>query len=185
MESAKQLGSRLRKRRQVLHKTLGEVSTEAGITIGYLSQLERGLASGSVSVLQKICHVLKLNFRDLFPSGTDPANPVLRYEDAPRIEFGSDASKVMLTPTTFDHFQMMYCELAPGGNTGSEPYTHGESEEVMLVVEGEVDVTIGTTVYRLRSFDSVHYSSSDPHRVVEVTGTNPAKLVWGMAPPTY
>lgn len=179
------VGARIRKRRQALHKTLGEVSAEAGITIGYLSQLERGLATGSVAVLHKVCQAVRLSVRDLFLDEQSSATPVRRYADASRIDFGDRASKVMLTPSTFDQLQMMFCELGPGGNTGSEPYTHGASEETLLVVEGEVDATIGDVVYRLRQFDSVHYRSNEPHKVVEVTNVRPAKLVWGLAPPTY
>ncbi|MEV0699604.1 cupin domain-containing protein [Saccharopolyspora sp. NPDC050389] len=179
------VGDRLRKRRRALQKTLEQVAHEAGITAGYLSQLERGIATGSVGTLQRICAAIQLNVGDLFQGSTTASTPVLRYEDANMIHFGENASKVKLTPSQFDHLEMLLGVLEPGGSTGAEPYTHGASEEVLLVIEGEVEVTIEEQTHRLGPLDSVHYNSGQPHKIAEATHERPARVLWTMAPPTY
>ena len=178
-------GERLRKRRRALQLTLQQVAGDAGITTGYLSQLERGVVSGAVGTLQRVCAALKLNVGDLFRDPASLGEPVLRFSDAGRIHFGNKASKVKLTPPHFDHLEVLLGVFEPGGDTGEEPYTHGESEELLLVLEGRVQVTVDGTTRELGPYDSLHYSSNQPHRVVESTGTHSAKVLWTMSPPTY
>ena len=78
----------------------------------------------------------------------------------------------------------MAAEFAPGGSTGDEPYTHGDSEELLLVVSGRVHVQLGTEVYDLRTGDSVHYRSSTPHRVSN-PGDESAEVLFVISPPSY
>lgn len=179
------IGDRLRRRRRALHLTLEQVADTAGITTGYLSQLERGRSSGSVSTLQKICEVLKLTVGDLFESNSDTSRPVLRFADAGSRTFGKGASKFKLTPAHFDHLEVLLGVFEPGGNTGSAAYTHGASEELLLVLDGNVEVEVDGEVHRLGPLDSMTYNSSQPHKVSESTGTSPATVTWTMAPPTY
>ncbi|MBM6590290.1 helix-turn-helix domain-containing protein [Brevibacterium sp. RIT 803] len=179
------IGDRLRRRRKALHLTLEQVAKAAGITTGYLSQLERGRSSGSVSTLQKICGVLKLTVGDLFESNSDTSRPVLRFADAGSRTFGQGASKFKLTPAHFDHLEVLLGVFEPGGNTGSAAYTHGASEELLLVLDGNVEVEVDGEEHRLGPLDSMTYNSSQPHKVSESTGTSPATVTWTMAPPTY
>lgn len=185
LDSDASVGDRLRRRRKALQLTLEQVADSAGITTGYLSQLERGRSFGSVSTLQKICEVLKLNVGDLFESSSDKPRPVLRFADAGSRAFGNGASKVKLTPAHFDHLEVLLGVFEPGGNTGSAAYTHGASEEVLLVLDGDVDVEVDGEVYQLGPLDSMTYNSSQLHKVAETTGTSPATVTWTMAPPTY
>ncbi|KAB1659199.1 cupin domain-containing protein [Pseudoclavibacter sp. CFCC 11306] len=179
-------GMRIRRRRQALHLRLSDVASQAGITEGHLSQIERGKSNASVATLQRICAVLRLEVGSIFaPSESDQSSSVLRHADAQGIHYGEGASKIRLNPRGFDHLELLLGSFDPGGSTGPEMYTHGDSEEILLVVEGEVDVFIQEEKHHLAALDSVHYRSSQPHRVVESTGIQPARVVWGMSPPTY
>ncbi|GAA1848680.1 helix-turn-helix domain-containing protein [Brevibacterium marinum] len=184
-EDSTSIGERLRRRRKALQLTLQQVSDSAGITTGYLSQVERGLSFGSVSTLQNLCEVLKLNVGDLFETSADSARPVLRFADASSRSFGNGASKFKLTPAAFDHLEVLLGVFGPGGNTGNAAYTHGDSEELLLVIDGHVEVEVDGDVHRLAPLDSMTYKSSQPHKVSESTGTAAATVTWTMAPPTY
>ncbi|MFE0205324.1 helix-turn-helix domain-containing protein [Streptomyces sp. NPDC058985] len=177
------IGGRLRRRRRALHLTLKDVADRSGVTEGHLSQVERDQANAGVRTLQRLCEVLGVG--DLFSAGGTAANPVLRFRDARGMSFGEGATKIKLTPSSFDHLEVLLGHFAPGGSTGVEPYTHGSSEEILLVLAGEVDVQVGDQLHRLSALDSVHYRSSDPHRVAETTGVDEARVLWAMAPPTY
>ncbi|MFC9430524.1 MULTISPECIES: helix-turn-helix domain-containing protein [unclassified Streptomyces] len=179
------IGARLRRRRRALHLTLKDVADRTGLTEGYLSQVERDQVNASVRTLQRICDVLKLTVGGLFEQSGSETSPVLRFRDARGMSFGEGATKIKLTPGSFDHLEVLLGHFAPGGSTGVEPYTHGASEELLLVLSGQVDVWVRERHHRLSALDSVHYISSDPHRVAESTGTQEARVLWAMAPPTY
>jgi transcriptional regulator with XRE-family HTH domain len=52
------LGDALRAQRQAQHRTLREVSTEAKVSLGYLSEVERGQKEASSELLSSICDAL-------------------------------------------------------------------------------------------------------------------------------
>jgi transcriptional regulator with XRE-family HTH domain len=52
------IGDALRARRQAQHRTLREVSTAANVSLGYLSEIERGQKEASSELLSSICDAL-------------------------------------------------------------------------------------------------------------------------------
>jgi transcriptional regulator with XRE-family HTH domain len=52
------IGDALRARRQEQHRTLREVSTAANVSLGYLSEIERGQKEASSELLAAICEAL-------------------------------------------------------------------------------------------------------------------------------
>ena len=90
----------------------------------------------------------------------------------------------MLTPRPLEHLQVIVGELDEGGSTGDEPYTHGDSEELLVVLAGIVSVQLGTEVFELRSGDSIDYRSSTPHRLINA-GDGIAEVMWIISPPSY
>ena len=54
------LGSVLRRRRQELGRTLRDVSAAAQVSLGYLSEIERGQKEASSELLNSICTALDL-----------------------------------------------------------------------------------------------------------------------------
>ncbi|QIZ37250.1 helix-turn-helix domain-containing protein [Saccharopolyspora sp. ASAGF58] len=181
-QGTESVGARLRERRLALRLTLRQVADRAGLSEGFVSQLERGVHSGSIATLQKITAVLGLDVGDVFTWDRSPA--VLRFTDQQGFAFGESGRKVRLTPKQFHHLEAFLGVFEAGGSTGVEPYSHGDSEELLFVVSGEVEVTVGAAVHHLSALDSITYSSSEPHRVKESAGGT-ATVLWAMAPPSY
>lgn len=181
---ADHIGTRLRQRRLALRLTLRNVAEAAGLSEGFVSQLERGVHSGSIATLQKIAKVLGLEVGDLFTASWDNRPAVTRFTDQQGFSFGVDGRKLRLTPKHFNHLEVFIGVFEAGGSTGVEPYSHGDSEELLLVISGEVEVTVAEAVHRLSALDSITYSSSAPHRVREV-GNATATVLWAIAPPSY
>lgn len=182
---SRSVGDRLRRRRKALGLTLKSVADQSGLTQGFLSQIERGHANASVRALQSICQVLRLSVGDLFDDTERTSHRVMRFRDTRGFSFGDRATKTKLTPAVFDHLEVLLGHFEPGGSTGVDPYTHGSSEEVLVVLSGRVEMIVGGERYELEDLDSVHYRSDQPHRVAELTGTNMARVLWAIAPPTY
>ncbi|MGH3664302.1 MAG: cupin domain-containing protein [Micromonosporaceae bacterium] len=178
------IGKRLRRRRHAKRMTLRDVAAATGLSEGFISQLERGVHSGSVATLQKIADVLGLSVGDLFVESWAAEPAVSRFTERQGLSFGVRARKSRLTPQRFQHLEVFLGTLQPGGSTGVEPYSHGDSEELLLVVEGDVEVVIGSRTHRLGALDSITYSSREPHRVT-ATGDAPARVLWAISPPSY
>jgi transcriptional regulator with XRE-family HTH domain len=178
------VGERLRAIRLLRRRTLKDVAATAGVSESFLSRVERGRTSASVASLQRIASALGMHVSDLFAGDGLPRPRVLRREARQPVVWGHLGRKALLTPKPFHALEVVAAQFEPGGSTGDEPYTHGDSEELLLVVEGHVHVQLGTEVYDLRAGDSVHYQSSTPHRVSN-PGEAPAEVLFVISPPSY
>ena len=179
-----ELGERLRAIRVLRRRTLKDVATAAGVSESFVSQVERGRTSASVATLQRLSAALGIEVSDLFAADGLPRPRVLRREARQPVAWGELGRKSLLTPKPFHSLEVVAAEFAPGGSTGDEPYTHGDSEELLLVLSGRVHVQLGTEVYDLRTGDSVHYRSSTPHRVSN-PGDESAEVLFVISPPSY
>jgi transcriptional regulator with XRE-family HTH domain len=59
------LGDALRERRLLQHRTLREVSGAARVSLGYLSEVERGQKEASSELLASICRALGVRLSDV------------------------------------------------------------------------------------------------------------------------
>lgn len=178
-----ELGERIRAIRQLRRRTLKEIATAAGISESFLSQLERGRTNATIATLQRLATALGIEVSDLFSTGSSRPR-VIRREAREFVAWGSQGRKALLTPKPFHSLEIVVARFEPGGSTGDEPYTHGDSEELLIVVEGSVHVQLGTEIHDVTAGDSVHYQSSTPHRV-----SNPydetAEVLFVISPPSY
>jgi transcriptional regulator with XRE-family HTH domain len=178
-----ELGERVRAIRQLRRRTLKEIATAAGISESFLSQLERGRTNATIATLQRLATALGIEVSDLFSSGSSRPR-VIRRDAREFVAWGSQGRKALLTPKPFHSLEVVVARFEPGGSTGDEPYTHGDSEELLIVVDGSVHVQLGTEIHDVTAGDSVHYQSSTPHRV-----SNPydetAEVLFVISPPSY
>ncbi|PSK88086.1 XRE family transcriptional regulator [Murinocardiopsis flavida] len=178
------IGPRLRRRRKAKRFTLAQTARQAELSEGFLSQLERGRVSGSVATLQRVTAVLGLTVGELFDESWSDDTALHRYAEASPFRFGTAARKIRLTPKGNNHLEVFLGEFEPGGTTGDEPYAHGDSEELLLVISGRIEVTLGEQRHLLGPLDSVSYSSATPHRAREADGGT-AQVLWSISPPSY
>ena len=109
---------------------------------------------------------------------------MLRRSDRPSLAFGVLGTKRLLTPRPLHHLEVFVGELDEGGSTGAEPYAHGDSEELLIVLRGNVQLELGGELHELESGDSIDYRSSTEHRVTNV-GAGKAEVIWIICPPSY
>ena len=178
------LGARIRTRRLARHETLRELAGQAAVTESFLSQVERGVASPSIASVQRIARALNTSIAELF-AADDSAGTVVRVGDRRKIVYqGLGAVDEFLTRGTDGRLQVIYSTIQPGGGTGDEAYTHDSDEEVVVVLEGSLDLWVGPEHYRLESGDAVTHSSRVPHR-----NTNPgpgvARVLFCITPPSF
>jgi transcriptional regulator with XRE-family HTH domain len=178
------VGERLRDIRRLRRATLKTIADRAGVSESFLSQVERGRASASIASLRRIASALGVSVADLFEPDGPPRPRVLRKDERPSLAFGILGRKLLLTPRPLSHLEVFVGELDPGGSTGAEPYAHGDSEELFVVIAGTVQLELGGDVHELEAGDSIDYRSSMTHRVTNV-GEERAEVMWIISPPSY
>jgi mannose-6-phosphate isomerase-like protein (cupin superfamily)/DNA-binding Xre family transcriptional regulator len=178
------VGERLRAIRALRRCTLRTVAERSGLSESFLSQVERGRSNASIASLRRIADALGVSVSDLFEPTGPPRPRVLRREDRPALTFGVLGRKLLLTPKPLHHLEVFVGELAPGGSTGTEPYAHGDSEELFVVLQGTVQLELGGELHELEQGDSIDYRSSTPHRISNI-GDELAEVMWIISPPSY
>jgi transcriptional regulator with XRE-family HTH domain len=178
------IGERLRALRQLRRQTLREVSERAGLSESFLSQLERGRTNVSISSLQRIASALGVEISDVFAGDGSEGPTILRREARQMLGFGTLGRKALLTPKPFHSIEVVVAEFEPGGSTGTDPYSHGDSEEVCVVLAGTIELEIGGELFELAAGDAARYRSSMPHRVAN-RGDERADVMYIISPPSY
>ncbi len=178
------VGERLRALRRLRRATLRTVAERSGLSESFLSQVERGRSSASIESLRRMADALGVSMADLFEPDRLPGPRVLRRDERPALSFGVLGKKLLLTPRPLHHLEVFAGELEVDGSTGAEPYAHGDSEELFVVLSGTVQLELGGELFDLEPGDSIDYRSSTPHRVSN-TGQDLAEVMWIISPPSY
>jgi transcriptional regulator with XRE-family HTH domain len=178
------LGARIRALRLARGQTLRDLAGRAGVTESFLSQVERGVASPSIASVQRIARALGQTIAELFAE-QEVHGEVVRVADRRRVTYpGLNAVDEFLTRKPDGRLQVILSTIEPGGGTGDEAYTHESDEEVVVVLEGVLDLWVGDERYHLEAGDAVTHSSRVPHR-----NTNPgpglARVLFCITPPSY
>jgi DNA-binding transcriptional MerR regulator/mannose-6-phosphate isomerase-like protein (cupin superfamily) len=178
--AASAIGIRLRQLRKNRKLSLAQVAKAAGISVGFLSALERSHMSASVSTLRKLARFYKTNILDFYDpteSNSHLVSPkqrkVLEAGPGVRMELLAWGNTVM-EPHLF--------RVAPRAGSG-ESYAH-EGEEFLYVLRGELHIELEEEKYRLKPGDSFYFESATPH-----SWRNPGRcetwLIWVNTPPTF
>jgi transcriptional regulator with XRE-family HTH domain len=178
------VGERLRAIRRLRRCTLRTVAERSGLSESFLSQVERGRSNASIGSLRRIADAIGISVADLFEPTGPPRPKVLRRADRPALTFGILGRKLLLTPKPLRELEVFVGELDPGGSSGPEPYAHGDSEELFVVLSGTVQLELGGEVHELQPGDSIDYRSSTPHRISNI-GEDLAEVMWIISPPSY
>jgi transcriptional regulator with XRE-family HTH domain len=165
--------------------TLRDLGARAGLSQSFLSQLERGLTQVSVASMRRIADALEIQISDLFEDGGGREPRILHRDARPTLPFGDGATKALLTwQKPLQNVEVLIAVLEVGGSTGHESYTHGDSEEMLLVFSGTVRLELGERSFTMGPGDSIDYRSSVAHRVANV-GADPAEVLFVISPPSY
>jgi transcriptional regulator with XRE-family HTH domain len=179
-----QLGPRIRSLRLARKVTLRELAERAGVTESFLSQVEREVASPSIASVQRIARALDLGIAELFVDDA-PLGRVVRRAERRRIAYpGLGAVDEFLTVGREGRLEVIISTIDVGGGTGDEPYTHESDEEVVIVLEGRLELWVGEEAHVLEKGDAITYSSRLPHRNRN-PGPDPAVVLFCATPPSF
>jgi DNA-binding transcriptional MerR regulator/quercetin dioxygenase-like cupin family protein len=174
------IGGHLRQLRVKRGLSLAQVAKSVGVSVGFLSALERSHMSASVSTLRKLARFYKTNILNFFDP-TEFNSRVVRPSGRKVLEAGPGVRMELLAWGNTVMEPHLF-RVAPGSGSG-ESYAH-EGEEFLYVLRGELRIGLEGEEYRLKPGDSFYFESATPH-----SWKNPGKtetwILWVNTPPTF
>ena len=168
------IGAKVKAFRTAKKYTLKQLSEESGLSIGFLSQLERGLSSIAIDSLAKLATILGVSLSSFFDSSADQEkSPVSR-------SFAMHCSQInpqIVQYLVNGNAQGFAClprifHLMPSATTSSEnqlEMNQHDGEEFIYVLEGILTVYLDGSEYCLNPGDSIQIHSQTPHDWVNNT----------------
>lgn len=181
------VGSALRRLRRQRRITLRALSDLAGVSIGMLSQVERGVAAPSVRSLVRVADALEVPVGWLFDPprvvGGGPAW-VLRRPHRRSLSLGGEGiTKELLAPPGDGAIELLLVTVQAGGSSGPAAYTHA-GEDAGVVLEGVLWLEVDGEIATLEAGDAFRFESTRPHRF-GASGLGRALVIWALTPPFY
>lgn len=182
-EIEESLGSRVRAARELRGLTLRRLATMAGLSSGFLSQLENDRSNASVASLRNLATALGVSAAELIEGRIKDSRGVLRKSERPRIHMSDGLTKLSLTRPPLRNLEIYTGDIEPGGSTGGEHYAHGNAQEFVMCLRGNIELAVGDEKHLLEAGDSIEYLSSTEHGLRNI-GEDTAEVLWVISPPT-
>ncbi len=180
------VGAEIRGLRKARNLTLSQLAEASGLSVGYLSMVEREQAMPSVKSLLSIAHAFGVTIGWFFEG--EAARPqerglVVRRSRRRRIDYSAGIVDELLSPSLEGNLELVLCRLAPGASSGEESYSHA-GEEAGIIVRGRLELWVDGQSVLLETGDSFGFESTRPHRYRN-PGSEETEIVWAITPPSY
>lgn len=173
------VGVQIRHFRRARGLSLRQMAGLINLSVGHLSQIERGVSSASVRTLALAADALGVSVADFFADiEKDEARIVTRVSERGRVKFGSHGvTKELLTVHGEQRgLDLFLIHLGPEDSSGSEAYSH-VGIEAGYVISGGFELEVDLRTYVLGEGDSCQFISSRPHRFKNA-GQRNALVLW-------
>ena len=167
MDQNATMGMRIKMLPKEKKYTLKQLAEESGLSIGFLSQLERGMSSIAVDSLARIASILGVSLSTFFAdSQVTSQDPVAHSSELHWNPDGPEIVQAMLSKNLygFDILPRIFHLLPSAGGQETETVIHRHTgEEFIYVLEGVVTVYHNEREYTLYPGDSIQIHSDIPH----------------------
>ena len=178
------IGEKLKQLRLQRQLTQEEVADRCELSKGFISQVERDLASPSIATLTDMLECLGSNLKEFFSETGDEKyvfsrNDMFVKEDGETLR----GSITWLVPSAQkNEMEPILVDLDQGGRTQEMPPHEGE--EFGYVLGGTLTLHVDGKMLRVRAGESFSLHPGAVHWV-ENTGKRKAQLLWVSTPPTF
>ncbi|MCI1903217.1 helix-turn-helix domain-containing protein [Enterococcus hirae] len=155
------LGPRIKKMRQARGYTLKDMVEYTGLSLGYLSNLERNTTSPTLAALSSICDFFNIDLTEIL---TEPAPQkiLIKKEERRRNEYPDQ----LLTAEIIEYpDQEIVLEILTqqAGDHAAAPFWRHNFSEICTVISGEVVVLLEDEEYHLYAGDSLAIGADIRH----------------------
>lgn len=175
------IGNKLKELRVLKGLTQEELADRSELSKGFISQLERNLASPSITTLMDILQCLGTSIGEFFNEAPDEQivfgkQDYFVKEDT---EYKNEI-KWIIPNAQKNTIEPIYLTLQAGGSTC--PDTPHEGEEFGYVLQGAVSIHLGNKTYKAKKGESFYYTADKTHFL---SSKNGATLIWVSSPPSF
>jgi transcriptional regulator with XRE-family HTH domain len=177
------IGPKVRAARQRLGLSLQQLAARAGVSAAAIHKVERGEMVPTITTLLKITTAVGLPIGHFVESGDPPAPLAVHIPAHARpgiADWSPEARGVdgyaIAEPTARLRARGVVVDVEPGGGSGPGRAPR-PGEELLLVLDGELEVRVGGEEYRVAAGDALHYPTD--HAVQwHNPGPDRARAVW-------
>lgn len=178
-------GRLLRRLRERQKLTLRQAAERSGLSLSFISALERGASGASVSALQRLTAAYGTTLADLFAApASGSSDRLVRAGERPVLRLGGEAVRIEQLARGATQLEPQLFVLAPGV-TSEGSYAHA-GEEFLYLLSGALTVWIGDdeTHRLMRAGDALSFPSTLPHRWRN-DASGETRLLWINTPPSF
>jgi transcriptional regulator with XRE-family HTH domain len=180
-----QIGARVRHARLLSGILMRELAEKVGCTESTISKIESGRVVPSLPMLQRLIEALNRDFSSFFGADLNSPGLVQKAGQRPIIPIdplrqGKGVTYERLVPFGAGNLLEANVHIVEPGGEKNDPITH-QGESLGFVVEGQLELTIETTVYQLGPGDSFFYKN---HLTTSYRNAGPTavRVVWVNTP---
>ena len=161
---AEVIGTRIREERQARRWTLDRLADSAGVSRRMVVNVEQGTVNPSVGTLLRISDALGVGLPVLVDVERSSSLTLTAAGQAPVLWRGPHGGQGVLVAGTEppDVGELWDWTRQPGEEHATEAHSAG-TRELLLVLDGEVDLRVGDRTERLGVGDSVTFAGDVPH----------------------
>ncbi|KUO49772.1 MAG: hypothetical protein APF76_00570 [Desulfitibacter sp. BRH_c19] len=170
------IGSRLRRFRNAKQMRLSDLSEKVGLSVSYLSQIENGRESISISKLQQIASALDTKVADLISTPDEADYCIIKHKDRKYYSDSNNGIKeAPLFPYNDCQLETTIIEISP--KTSIPTASRHAGEEYTFVIEGSIRIWLDNQSFDLEKGDIIYYKSDLGHRWENYTNKQSTLLV--------
>lgn len=179
-------GRPLRRLREEHGLSLRQASVRTGLSVSFLSALERGMSGASIATLQRLTAAYGTTMLELFgPNADDHAGDrLVRADERPVLTVGRGEVRIEQLARGARQLEPQLFVLAPGASSDGS-YAH-DGEEFIYLLAGACTVWVGDAERYSLSCpgDALSFPSTLPHRWRN-DASGETRLLWINTPPTF
>jgi transcriptional regulator with XRE-family HTH domain len=165
--------------------TLTDVAKRLGRSVGFLSQVERGISVLSTEELRKVAQLFDVPFGWflLLSDVTEEERGLITRSGLRRRsgEAGDGLIEELLSPDLSGSYEVIHSVFAPGAKLDA-PHLR-QTEETAYMVSGSLDIRIGERAFTVSAGDSFRFNKELFYW--ENNYHEPAVAIWVVSPPIY
>lgn len=171
------IGGRVRQGRNSRGWTLDQLAERSGVSRRMLVSIEQGSANPSIATLLLISDALGIGLPALVNMDRPPGLRVTRAGTAPVLWRGKLGGQAVLVAGTEppDVTELWDWTLGPGETHSSEPHTAG-TRELLLVLDGQLELRVGQHAEVLATGDSASFAGDLAHEYVNTGSAQVARF---------